>query len=273
MTPISILIPHDASPAASAVIESLGPLLTPGTRVTLLHVDEGAQRGTDEIDDAERQLSERGAEVSRAVVVSTDPASTIVDLANETRPDLVAMSTHGQSGRHSSVRGGVAERVLRACPVPLFMGNPFVAVSARLSSVLVPLETTTQSAEILDSLIPIATAAGSRLTFLFVDFDDPTDSDAQRVQRRASRLPDIETWLAEPRKRAESAGVEVAIRVAHGNPSTEIVRSAEPGEFDLLAMTTHARAGVSRWAFGSVAERVLRECRIPIFVHRMGLRG
>jgi len=273
MMPMSILIPHDGSPASGAIIEALGPLLLPGTPATLLFIDESLGHANEEVAVAERKLTDMGAAVSRRDVASTDPASTIVEIVDETRSGLVAMSTHGRTGQHARLRGGVAERVLRACPVPLFMANPFSKAHSRFSSVLVPLETNSESAEILDTLIPIAKAAGSRLTFLFVDFDDPTDTEAQRERRRAARAKNIEEWLDVPRKRAEDAGLEVAIRVAQGNPWSEIVERTKSGEYDLLAMTTHARSGVSRWAFGSVAERVLRACSIPILVQRMNKSG
>jgi nucleotide-binding universal stress UspA family protein len=35
---------------------------------------------------------------------------------------------------------------------------------------------------------------------------------------------------------------------------------------DLVVMGTHGRRGPSRWWLGSVAERVLRECRVPLLV-------
>lgn len=271
MTTLSILIPHDGSPASGAVIDALGPLLASGARVTLLYVDEGTGREKDAaLADAKRRLAEAGVTLSVEHTVSKDPASAIVEVAEEQRPDLVAMSTHGQSGQHQRVRGGVAERVLRACPIPLFMANPFAERPTQFTSILVPLEPTPESAEILGPLVPIAKSVGARLTFLFVDFDDPTDTAEQRERRRADRAQDVESWLADPRKRAEDAGISVELRIAHGTPWTEILEATESGQYDLLAMTTHARSGVSRWAFGSVAERVLRACTIPVLVHRMG---
>lgn len=270
MAPLSILIPHDGSPASGAVVDAVDPLVVPGTSITLLYVDEGARHRPHDLAAAEQRLTEAGATVSREDVSSTDPASAIVDFANESHPDLVAMSTHGQSGQHARTRGGVAERVLRSCSIPLYMANPFAQKRTRIASVLVPLEATSESAEILDPLMTIANPTNCRFTFLYVDFDDTTDSEAQQKERRAYRARDIEEWLAAPRKRAEAAGYEVEIDIAHGNPWEKILDATEAGEFDLLAMTTHARSGVSRWAFGSVAERVLRACRIPILVHRMG---
>lgn len=61
-----------------------------------------------------------------------------------------------------------------------------------------------------------------------------------------------------------------------GVASTRLLRTGDPAESilaatveytpDLLAMSTHGRSGVARWARGSVAERVLRHSRVPVFM-------
>ena len=38
---------------------------------------------------------------------------------------------------------------------------------------------------------------------------------------------------------------------------------------DLIAMTTHGRSGLGRLLFGSVAEAVLRQAEIPVFLMRL----
>ncbi len=265
----SILLPHDGSTYSSSIVEALAPLVGDGASVTLLHVDEGMPGATEELDSTEEKLRALGAVVSRKTVPSDDPAAVIVDEAGDECPDLVALSTHGQSGEHKRIRGGVAERVLRSCAAPVFMANPTAERSDRLRSVLVPLEPNSASAQILDTLLPLLAGKDARLTFLFVDFDDPTDTEAKRAKRRAERAQDIEEWFSEPIERARAAGITASVRVAHGNPWTEILTLSDAGEYDLLAMTTHARAGVSRWVFGSVVERVLRSCRLPLLIQRL----
>jgi nucleotide-binding universal stress UspA family protein len=46
---------------------------------------------------------------------------------------------------------------------------------------------------------------------------------------------------------------------------------ANNGGFDLVIIATHGRSGVSRWVWGSVADRLLRAVCIPILmVHAPG---
>jgi nucleotide-binding universal stress UspA family protein len=50
--------------------------------------------------------------------------------------------------------------------------------------------------------------------------------------------------------------VEIVQRTGH--PPTEIRDLARAGDFDLIAIGTHGRTGLSRMLIGSVAERVAR---------------
>jgi len=66
-----------------------------------------------------------------------------------------------------------------------------------------------------------------------------------------------------------SKGATVTAKVATGDTSKEIVKAADGIDADLIAMSTHGRSGLSRWAFGSVTDRVLRRGgRVPILTVR-----
>jgi hypothetical protein len=57
--------------------------------------------------------------------------------------------------------------------------------------------------------------------------------------------------------------------VRRGEPVAEILQGAREAEADLIAMTTHGRSGLRRLLFGSVAEAVLRQAEIPVFLMRL----
>jgi len=61
-------------------------------------------------------------------------------------------------------------------------------------------------------------------------------------------------------------GVAVETDIVHGGPAEEILDYATQNKVDLIVMSTHGRSGVSRWVFGSVAERVLRHSATPVLV-------
>jgi nucleotide-binding universal stress UspA family protein len=64
-------------------------------------------------------------------------------------------------------------------------------------------------------------------------------------------------------------GIRVRTEVRRGEPVDEIVDCAREANADLIAMTTHGRSGLGRLLFGSVAEAVLRQAEIPVFLMRM----
>ena len=64
------------------------------------------------------------------------------------------------------------------------------------------------------------------------------------------------------------AGFEVSQEVHFGQPADEIVGRIVDGDFDLVAMATHGRSGLSRALLGSVAEQVVRRSATPVLLTR-----
>jgi nucleotide-binding universal stress UspA family protein len=88
-------------------------------------------------------------------------------------------------------------------------------------------------------------------------------------------LEDVEGRLAEAREylaplaaALSARGVRVRTEVRRGDPVSEIAEAAAEVGADLIAMTTHGRSGLGRLLFGSVAEAVLRQSDIPVFLMR-----
>ena len=77
-----------------------------------------------------------------------------------------------------------------------------------------------------------------------------------------------EAYLASVAVALRDQGVRVAIQVRFGEAVPEILAGAREVEADLIAMTTHGRGGLGRLLFGSVAEAVLRQAEIPVFMMR-----
>ncbi len=63
-------------------------------------------------------------------------------------------------------------------------------------------------------------------------------------------------------------GADVQIKVITGNPAVGILRTTDETKADLIAMSTHGRSGLSRWAFGSVTAKVLQSATIPVLLVR-----
>jgi len=63
-------------------------------------------------------------------------------------------------------------------------------------------------------------------------------------------------------------GAIVKCEVVAGNAAEEIIKAEEAFKADLVAMSTHGRSGLRRWAFGSVTDRVLRGGNVPVLMVR-----
>jgi nucleotide-binding universal stress UspA family protein len=65
--------------------------------------------------------------------------------------------------------------------------------------------------------------------------------------------------------------VEVRVEVTVGHPAEEILSYAEKNNIDLILMATHGRSGVRRWVLGSIADKVLRQSIVPIWLVRANI--
>ncbi len=79
---------------------------------------------------------------------------------------------------------------------------------------------------------------------------------------------DAQAYLASIASALGARGVRVTTHVRSGETVGEILAGARESEADLIAMTTHGRGGLGRLLFGSIAEAVLRQAEIPVFLMR-----
>lgn len=77
-----------------------------------------------------------------------------------------------------------------------------------------------------------------------------------------------EEYLAPIAVELRNKGVRVESRVRRGNAVDQIVAAARETGADLIAMSTHGRGGLGRLIFGSVAQAVLRQAEVPVFLMR-----
>lgn len=64
--------------------------------------------------------------------------------------------------------------------------------------------------------------------------------------------------------KAEAAGLEVEGIIAEGHPADEIIKYAEKNSIDIIVMGTLGKSGLERFLLGSVADKLIRNSRIPV---------
>lgn len=87
-----------------------------------------------------------------------------------------------------------------------------------------------------------------------------SDEILERVQKRATERLDAFIKTTQPRMK------HIVAHVRRGAPAEHIVQLASHLEADVIVVGTHGRRGIERILLGSVAERVLKLARCPVFV-------
>ena len=99
------------------------------------------------------------------------------------------------------------------------------------------------------------------------DFQAPyTPEELEQIKRKAV------DYLDKAGEGLRSKGAKVKTKVAVGSAAEEIIKAADKINANLIAMSTHGYSGISRWAFGSVTDRVLRGGDKPMLMVR-ALKG
>src|SRR5581483_1897000 len=127
--------------------------LTKDARVYLVRVvpEKGVSSLEDEpvvsLQKCKATLEREGIHVETRLLTG-EPAAAILELADDVKPSLIALSTHGRTGVKRWVRGSVAERILQGSRFPLLMVNPFARGGSGelgFKRILVPLDGSRES--------------------------------------------------------------------------------------------------------------------------------
>jgi len=81
----------------------------------------GAQQALEEF----RNANFSALPKTHATVLSGDISDEILKYIAEKKIDLLVIGSHGRKGLERVVFGSVSERVIKACPVPVLLVNPF----------------------------------------------------------------------------------------------------------------------------------------------------
>jgi len=84
----------------------------------------------------------------------------------------------------------------------------------------------------------------------------------------ASMVSEAEIYLKALVQGLKYNGAEVESQVKMGNVAETLIDYATAHAVDLIVIATHGRSGVSRWVWGSVADRVLRASCVPVLMVR-----
>jgi nucleotide-binding universal stress UspA family protein len=301
-----ILVPLDGSARAELILSQVGRILRREDAEILLlravnippvvgradlsqlrHAELESAQGY--IHGMTRRFSDRGAKVSGRVLEGA-AADVILDTARAEGATLIAMTTHGRGGIARWAMGSVAEKVARAADIPLLLVRSFrrspkeeleptVPEEMSVRRILVPVDGSPTSMAVITPTEKLASLYGSEILVLHVV--TPYMAPGAVLPGMEAALPllqpeppraeedDVTEKAAE---RFRHAGLRVRRLSVEGEAATQILDVCASEHADLIALGTHGRSGFSRWALGSVAERVLRSTEVPLLLVRESSR-
>lgn len=134
--------------------------------------------------------------------------------------------------------------------------------------ILVAIEHSAADATILSHVAELARATGAALLLVHVadgfaarHFDNLKLRESEEMQRDRAYLESL-------RQQLSAQGLTVAIELAKGDPANELVRLADRGDVDLLAMSTHGHRFIADMLLGATADKVRHLVKIPVLLLR-----
>jgi nucleotide-binding universal stress UspA family protein len=229
------------------------------------------------------------------------PAARIVDVARIEHEDLIVMCSHGDTGIKRWMLGNVAHKVARHSPVPVLILRvnedglvDLCTQSTQPLRILVTLDGSSFSESVLDPLVQVVsklTCPGQchihllRVVDLpnhysgltehpYIDneiVDEAKEQVKAYLQLATDRLRACLVHTASPANFTITSAFKIETDIAgtiinvaeHGDSDDDYA-----GGYDLIAMATHGRSVIPRWALGSVTEHVLDSTKQPLLIVR-----
>lgn len=276
-------------------IGELGTYMIDPSVIAQETLEEDIATATDYLSAITRQDALEGVETDIGIFTGTAPLQ-IIEVAHAQHIDLTVMSSHGETGLKRWMMGSVAQKVIRHSPVPVLVLRDEGERSANLTReddqplrVLITLDGSQLSESALEPAIQTAVKLASprqceidllrvvNVPSRYGGWRSHNHIDGRMMEKARVAAVDYMEGVAQ-RLRAKVAG-EPRVRIktlveVESDAAETIIRTAENGGegdgigYDLIAMATHGRSGISRWALGSITERVLDATHAPIMVVR-----
>jgi nucleotide-binding universal stress UspA family protein len=240
-------------------------------------IEAAVREGEQYLENAARSFT--GSTVT-CVVEQGQADQIIIEKAARDKGTLIGMATRGRSGIHRWLMGSVAEKVLRGATNPLLLvrGNEEGKSdgAATLKSIVVPLDGSKRAETVLPPAIDLAKKLSLEIVLTRayqIPMSTYGGADAAYIPNHDALLTlvreEAAAYLEAKVNELKQNGIEkVSSILLVGSGADEIIDLARNTPDNLIAMCTHGRSGVKRWALGSVTEKVVRHSGDPVLVVR-----
>jgi nucleotide-binding universal stress UspA family protein len=134
--------------------------------------------------------------------------------------------------------------------------------------ILVALEHSAADGTILMHARDLARLTGAELLLVHVADGWAARNFEQLNLRESEEMKDDRAYLDRVRAEMVAEGFTVSVHLAKGDPANELIRVAEEGQVDLIAMSTHGHRFIADVLFGTTVNKVRHLVKIPVLLLR-----
>ena len=187
--------------------------------------------------------------------------------------DLVVTTTRGKSGKPHWLDGGISRKLVQLIDVPILIvkyREEGHSPTATVRRIMVALDGSIYSERALPYARVFARAFGAELLLMSVpaipevqDYRAASDV-VEKVRHKAET--NMRKFLHEIARLLHKDRLRVHTLVKGSIPSRMIVEVSEEKEMDMIMLTSRGRGSLDLFLMGSVAEEVVSNTKIPIFM-------
>jgi nucleotide-binding universal stress UspA family protein len=258
-----IFVCLDGSPLAERVLPLASAVAkATGAAIVLLRVVKNRGEMSAEESYMRDRANRTGAQI-RFLLSDDLPAAIIEEIAKNPQA-MPVMTTHGRTAWAEALLGSVALQVIRGCKRPVLLHRPLAdhpEAPTKIATLVAALDGSKFSEKIIPSAVELAKAFAARLLLVQAVAQQGPIGQVQGDVLESSYLH----AKADEIRKKYAIGADWD--VLHGDAGDAICRYVNGMQDTLLAMTSHARAGLEKAVFGSVAASCIRHAGVPILLH------
>jgi nucleotide-binding universal stress UspA family protein len=134
--------------------------------------------------------------------------------------------------------------------------------------ILVAVENSRADRTILSHVSELARLTGAELLLVHVADGWAARNFDQLKLRESEEMRADRAYLEQIRGALVAGGLTVHTKLAMGDPATELIKTAEEQNVDLIAMSTHGHRFLSDILHGATADKVRHLVKIPVLLLR-----
>lgn len=215
-------------------------------------------------------------------VVVGYPAEEILKYTDANNIDLIMLATHGRSGVRMWDVGAVADKVIHAAKVPVWLvpselREEIIYEKLPKNTMVIPLSGSKESEAVIPYAISVAKQRGIEIELILVHVEkvDSLTLNIHDIKKQEARGRATQDYLDEKVKLIKEAGIPARSVVLAGgqpfNPAATIIDFLRNNPAQLMALATRGSSGINKMIFGSVAEDLVHSVKkTPILLVRPG---